>query len=722
MVLQLSVLTADQPLQILKTDYGTHSLKVIDLNGDGRSEILVANRDQGSIDIFEQMDEDSKNITVQNVDNQLNQLDPHSGFRKINIPLNCDIYALAVLDLNGDIRPDLLYHGEPSGLQVQLQLPDGSFDSVIDFNLEPGLDNPWSLLCIPRQHGVEVVLQHQHHRSHLILDSNADQSVFVRLKKEVQIPQSEKENFSWMHWGKWKDGSSGLWVHRTNENQPVSFYRALGECRYDPPIQWKLPQTRMLFPGHFKSQDHFDFIQVRTQQGQLFTLEPRDSDEALKKNRLYSRTIPFSHSRSQNFTCLVADLDQNGSDELVVAHRDSAEVEILEFVNGELTQHQSAPSFRDIQWLGKSEENKVLVFSATEQMTGMSSFKHGELSFPKLQTPEDETVAFISQQGQSIPLKIDVEEQLYLTLQQQKYHIDLHDPWPEKGYAVHLTHQEIPDLVLQIPYQGLKLMTWNVEQKLYVNLLPSLPFFDEDTLQDLHLGSLQFLPGKEGQMDMTLSQGRLLRRYRFFPEPTIVSQVNLPKVGSISSAHLICQLFPDSKPTLVSLDRDRSELDFFIQQEESFVWHSRHRCHIQQIDELLELKSPHGSSLICRGKGEAEWIQFGTDHQHKTPLTRSLSQKEESWQFFERAEPIRLESGMDLALIYDSEKSTYNFFRFEEQDFKRIMSFPVLERKSFRDSDDSAGNLRHVLAAPLSEYGKHAIVSLIDDRVLIYRR
>jgi hypothetical protein len=715
---------AQAAFQILKTDHGTHSLSVVDLDGDGRSEILVANRDQGSIDIFEQTSAESDHETSAN--NHINQLKPHLGYKKVNIPLNIDIYAMSVLDLNRDERPDLIYHGEPAGLQVQLQLPDGSFDTAIEFNAEKGLNNPWSLLCIPGEQGVEMVIQHEKFRSHHLLDSNDEEPLFLRLEKNYQIPKIEKDGFSWMHWGTWKDGSTGLWVHRTDETQPVSFYRALGECRYDPPIQWELPQTRILIPGHFKSQDHFDFIQVRTQQGQLFALEPKFLEskvdgEVRLEDKLNSRTIPFSHSQSQNFTCLSMDLNKDASEELIVAHRDSAEIESFEFKAGEMIHHPTSPTFRDIQWLGKGDQQQVIVFSATEDMTGISSVQDGELSFPKLQVSKDKNVGFISYKNKSLALQLDSDEQLFLTHQQQKHVLQLEEPWPEKGHAVHLTHKKTPDLVLQIPYQGLKIMTWDDQQKLYVDLLPQLPFLDNETLQELHLGAVQFTPGIDGQMDLTLSQGRLLRRYRFHHEPTIVSQINLPRVGSISSSHLMCTLLPGMDSTLVSLDRDRSELDFFTQKGDTFTWHSRHRCNIKGIDELIELKSPLGSSLICRGKGVAEWIYFGPEQQ-LTPLSQTLFQKEESWQHFERGEPLRLENGLDVALIYDSEKSTYNFYQYEKDEFKRIMSFPILERKSFRDKDEAIGNLRHVLAAPMEKNGKHAIVSLIDDRILVYQR
>jgi hypothetical protein len=178
---------------------------------------------------------------------------------------------------------------------------------------------------------------------------------------------------------------------------------------------------------------------------------------------------------------------------------------------------------------------------------------------------------------------------------------------------------------------------------------------------------------------------------------------------------------PGSEKTLISLDRDRSELDIFIQKGDSFVWDRRYRCDIKHINELLELKSPNGSSLICRGKGEAEWIRFDAN-QKETPLTHSLAQKEKPWQYFERAETIRLENGRDILMIYDSEKSTYNFYEFKNDHLKPIMSFPVLERKTFRNSDEGVGNLRNVITAPMEAQSKHAIVSLIDDRILIYER
>jgi hypothetical protein len=549
----------------------------------------------------------------------------------------------------------------------------------------------------------------------------------------------EKEHFTWMQYGKWKDGSNGIWVHQNDDTYPVSFYRQRSEGNYDPPIQWELPQTRMLIPGKFMDKDHLDFIQVRTQQGQLFSLQP-DVEKGSKKRsggneKIHSRTLPFSHSQSEYYTGLTTDLDEDGCDELLVAHRDSAEVEVFTFSDGKMFQHESQPTFRDISYLGRPRgvtpktlgRHQIMAFSATEKMAGISSFGDGKLSFPrlsfsKLRASKHQEVSFIDYKNRAIALRYNSsEDQLYIHLGEQDLRIDIEEPWPERGHAVHLTSLDHPDLILQIPYEGIKIMSWDEGENRYLDASSKWPFFNEESLQDLHLGAISFLPGSEGYMDLTMSQGRMIRRYSFFPEPNIVGQVNLPKVGSISSHHLICQFFPKAEWSLISLDRDRSEIDFFRLKDNTFVWEARHRCQIKNIESLFELKSQQGSSLICLGKGEAEWISMGGGA-HGSPVGFPLGIKQKPWQFFRQAEAIHLENGKDIALIYDSKKFTYNFFKLRDDRLGLLASFPVLERKSFRESQTSIGHLRGVLGAPLNKGDKHAIVSLMDDRILIYRR
>ena len=712
-------LWGESRLEILKTDFGSHSLHVLDIDGDGHADMVLANRERGSIDIFSKS---SRKMQAQRLDLDINTIADDADFMRRSIALEVDIFALNVIDLNGDGLADLLYHGAPEGLICRLQEKDGSFARRQQLALTLGSESPASLISRPTTGGIEVVVQHAKFRSHLLLKVNSVGGIEIGESHGLTIPRSEQDLFSYMHWGKWKDGSDGLWVHIDNESYPLSFYKALGAMKFDFPVRWHLPQTRFVLPGYFYTRDHLDFLQVRTQKGQLFLVEPAPQ-LAVSAEDFSSRIVPYSHSSSERFTCAFQDINGDNNDEILVAHRDSALMEVMEWSHGQLLPGKMFPALKDVQFIAPSKDGAVMSYSSKEGLAGVSAYKNGILSFPALIASSAKIVAYLKSdlQAESLPLTVldglcsaNVHGQLRAT--------KLAEPWPEDGLAISLTGDKVPELILSIPYRGVIILTWDESSQSYVDLAPRIPFFQKNGFEDFKLEQLGYIKNELGYWDLSISQGSLVRRYRFGEKPIIVEQVNLPRAGSQSASHLYANIIVGGELELISMDRERAEIDMFEKADGLWHWRKSYRLLMKSPLALGKLSHREGTELFIQGRGESEWVQYGRKSAAIEPSTRSLAYEEADWQLNASAEALAVESGLDCATFFDVKKNYMEIFATQQGQLQRKALFPLLEMRQYGANKELVGHVRDIKSARLTKDEKPSFFLLVDNRILIYRR
>ncbi len=110
----------------IKVGHGLADLVLGDLNGDGVDEILFANNNKAEIGILWHRPRQAKRERRAD-DQDVNDLPRSERFVLETLPVASRVGALAVGDIDGDGRRDLVFHGDIDGLAVMSQQKDGKF-------------------------------------------------------------------------------------------------------------------------------------------------------------------------------------------------------------------------------------------------------------------------------------------------------------------------------------------------------------------------------------------------------------------------------------------------------------------------------------------------------------------------------------------------------------------------------------------------------------------
>src|SRR4030042_217741 len=148
-----------EEIEIIKLDWGIHSLWVAYCNGDGRNDIALTNNRKARIELLiqkETVGPGENDVAIDPNDIDINAIIPPTRFEQQSIAVSQKLYNRVCGDLNSDGRKDLAYYGEPKALYVLLQKVDeaesGKPKSLIwpprkKINIEDGLPPSNALAC-----------------------------------------------------------------------------------------------------------------------------------------------------------------------------------------------------------------------------------------------------------------------------------------------------------------------------------------------------------------------------------------------------------------------------------------------------------------------------------------------------------------------------------------------------------------------------------------------
>ncbi|MEY3021505.1 MAG: hypothetical protein RIS86_703 [Planctomycetota bacterium] len=116
-------------LEVVKVDPKAGPVAVADFDGDGRTDLAVANNFKSRIELHLQKPGASPDDDPQ-WSGSVNEVPPHWRYRRVEIPVSHQVTAIAPHDFDADGLVDILYAGQPGTIVFLRQVRPGVFDAV----------------------------------------------------------------------------------------------------------------------------------------------------------------------------------------------------------------------------------------------------------------------------------------------------------------------------------------------------------------------------------------------------------------------------------------------------------------------------------------------------------------------------------------------------------------------------------------------------------------
>ncbi len=371
-------------LEVVKIDPNAGPIASGDFDGDGKTDLLVANNFKSRLELHLQKPNASPDDPVE-AKGSVNEVPPHWRFKRVEIPVSHQVNALIPYDFNGDGKLDIVYAGQPGTVVFMKQTKPGAFEVERRIPLK-GLSTNRDAFVI----------------ADLIGDSKPDLAAIVsgqatiwpldgsKLGEAVELGSGEplvalvvgdfdgdKHNDLI---GVAPDNSAPvrLWLASVDETAGGKTARLGAQRRFEmPPLR---EVTALRLPGGKK-----DLIARIERQSKRIVVEELVPDAGGSKEAAIE---VFSGTGGKKRSYAVADVDGDGLVDVLATDPSASAVTVYRQQKGRgLQPGVPQPSFAELDALAAGDVDgkpgdEVFVLSDKEGVVGRSQWKDGALTFP----------------------------------------------------------------------------------------------------------------------------------------------------------------------------------------------------------------------------------------------------------------------------------------------------------------------------------------------------
>jgi hypothetical protein len=366
-------------------------LHVADLDGDGLNDIIVANNRRSKINLlFNQTGKTNRADAKPPRKLEINELPPDARFRIDSIPADERISAMAVTDLNGDGRPDIVYYGDMKDLTVLYNQGTNGWSEPKSWHIEDGRMDPNALATgdLNGDGRTDVVLLGDN-GSLYFLPQLADHT----LGEPQKIPYSGAPNAVQIVDVN-GDGKDDLLLVDWDSPTPFRFRLQMPGGQLGPEIYFKTQPIRSYCADNLEGNSKLYVVTVAQNSGRAevsqFTRKPAEVlSGAFRRGQF--QVLPLQKTDAAQRGEVWADVNGDGLPDLLVAEPESGQLSVyLQQPDGSLAAPKKFPCLAGVSQIAVADWNgdghpEIFLLSREENAVGVTQFdKKGRLPFPTL--------------------------------------------------------------------------------------------------------------------------------------------------------------------------------------------------------------------------------------------------------------------------------------------------------------------------------------------------
>jgi hypothetical protein len=373
---------------VTKLAWNSRSLQAGDLDGDGRTDLIVINNDRARIELlYQRVPGDTADLRRSTGHDRWEPVLEDAQFRKESVSTGIRMYDVSAGDLDGDGRIDLAFTGSPDPLTVLYQKRRGELK--VKRVLE--IDEPVSWVT-----STLVTDLDGDQRADLAVLTEDDMLVFTQSAGgELEGPRayalSGEDCFGLRAHDADQDGNVDLIYQVANRSDALRIRFGLTSGGFGPEMAFRVEMPRgKLAPIQLEDEGlGFVTVQQRTGLIGILTIDQKQERKSLLKDvrpRLFSSRVDPKNPPSY----AVADFDGDGRSDIVTAEAKGARIWLrLQVAPGVLAEAISFPSLAGVRSLAAGDtdgdgRSELMLASPGERTVAIASLSEkGRMSYPQ---------------------------------------------------------------------------------------------------------------------------------------------------------------------------------------------------------------------------------------------------------------------------------------------------------------------------------------------------
>ena len=725
-------------------------LHAADINGDGLTDLIVADNAHTKIDLLiNETGKTNRVATPLPAPLNINQLPPGSRFHIESLPVDENISDMVVTDLNGDGRPDIAFYGDAHELEVVYNRGTNGWSDPKRFHIENGQMSANAL--------AEGDLNGDG-RTDLVLLGEDGSAYFLPQLANHTMGQPQTIHYS----GKSRavqivdmdgDGRKDLLLVNWDSSTPIRFRRQEADGQLGPELYFKMPPIRSFCMSNLGGNRTNYLVTIAQDSGRAevsqFVQEPAPVLSG-KFHQGQFQMMPLKQTGSAQRGEIWADVNGDGRPDLLVAQPESGELTVyLQKPDGSLAAPKTYPSLAGVTQIAVSDWNgdghpNIFLLSRSEDAVGVTHFdKAGQLPFPTLLPIQGKPLVMAVgrlHHGRRPELALIMQESSgrYLvtrtadgkTKSQKLSSSFTDDP---TSMAIHDVNQDgLPDLVVLIPYDKVKVLQQKANGSFVEeNVKPPGGAIAQPWMASVDLDG-------DGKPELLLPQKNFVRAVVMQKEMQTVGltnrmgwvfrvkdQINGAQSDSQITGACAIQNGAHGAPAVFLLDSAHQQLSL-CERSADGDWHVVRNIPLPVSDfsklQLIMLGSGRHKvpAVALLGLNDVAWMPLAgkvwkckmLDH-YDTPIQDGYLNDETTGDLNH--------DGRKEIVFLDSARHYVDIVRFTRQHkLVPAIRWQVFEEHTFRDDSNEIPEPRQALVADVTGDGRKDLILLVHKNIIVY--